>query len=381
MSQVQDIISRVSQDIRLQLSSAASTPGQPILIDYTNRIHKQMLRFSRWQFILSEPLTFMTVKGQTDYWLGPNGELPLGIVNTNLNLTDVDRIHKQSVRDLSNNRKITSQAAQPIGLGLTFRSGQSRPGVPANFWHDHNDPNILHIYPGADNQNTFSPVPTTPILSSSAGASLLARTYFVRITFVDNNSPNGESVGSPTTASIFVPANQLATVVTPTLLYSKTSTGIQYGFYNVYAGPVEGGETLQNVAPIPLGTNWTEPGTGLITSGRSVPTTSTLAPMGGYIIQFRYFKDRINLTTTTDVLQIPDDYFDVVVNGVAALAWKFLDKTEQATATYEAYKGGLTEMVWDKNLFPDTDFVRPDPGSYVNSQRSDWSGNDSNGSR
>ena len=379
MSQVKDIISRVSQDIRLQLSANDSTPGQPILIDYTNRIHKQMLRFSRWQFILSEPLTFMTSKGQTDYWLGPNGELPPGLVNTTLNLNDVDRIKKDAVRDLSNNRRITGQGAQPIGLGLTFRSGASRAGIPAAFWHDHNDPNILHIYPGADNQNTFSPVPSTPILSSAAGGSLLNRTYFVRVTFVD--TAGGESYPSPITASIFVPANQLASVITPTLHYNRTSTGIIYGFYNVYAGPIEGGETLQNLTPIPMGTNWTEPGSGLTTSGVSVPVATTLAPMGGYIIEFRYFKDRITLSTVNDFLQIPDDYFDVVVQGVAALAWKLLDKPEQASASYDAYKGGLTEMVWDKNLFPDTDFVRPDPASYVNSQRSDWNGNDSNGSR
>lgn len=378
MSQVSDIIGRVSQDIRLQLSANAATPGQPILIDYTNRIHKQMLRFSRWEFLRSEPVTFMTAKGQSNYWLGPNLECPVGMVNTNLNLKDVDRIEKDSVRDFSNYRQITAQGAQPIGLGLNTRAGQPRQGLPAAFWQDHNDPNVLHIYPGPDNSNPFTPVPSTPILTSGPGGSLSARTYFVRVTFVDTNVPAGESLPSSITASIFLPANTLATVVTPTLLFNKTSTGIQYGFYNVYAGPIEGGETLQNVSPIPLGTSWTEPTSGLVLISPSVPTMSTLAPMGGYIIQFRYYKDRLDLRGVDDYLQIPDDYFDVVVSGVAALAWKFLGKSDQASASYEAYKGGLTEMIWDKNLFPDTDFIRPDPASYVNSQRIDWNSSDNN---
>jgi hypothetical protein len=380
MSQVQDIINRVSQDIRLQLSANASTPGQPILIDYTDRIQKQMLRFSRWHFILSENQEFMTAQGQTDYWIGPNAECPVGMVNTGLNLPDVDRMRNDSIRDLSNNRKITAQGAQPIGLGLTYRSGQSRQGPPGNFWHDHNDPFILHVYPAADNQNTYSPSPETPFTLSTLGGALLQRTYFVRITFVDTNG--GESYASNTTASQFLLAGTLCTVGTPSLLYDFTSTGIQYKYYNVYAtSGQEGSETLQNVAPIPLGINWTEPTSGLTTTGVGIPTANTLAPMGGYIIQFRYFKDRVTLTGVEDFLQIPDDYLDVVVHGVCALAWKLLEKPTQASASYDAYKGGLTEMVWDKNLFPSTDFIRPDPGSYVNGQRADFSGKDSNGSR
>jgi len=89
MSTVADIIGKVSQDIRSQL--AVTGTGEAILIDYTNRIHKQILRFSRWDFILSEPQYFMTYQGQTDYWIG-TGAPPEGQVNTGLVLTDVDRI-------------------------------------------------------------------------------------------------------------------------------------------------------------------------------------------------------------------------------------------------------------------------------------------------
>lgn len=378
MSQVQDIIDRVSQDIRLQLSADINTPGQPILIDYTNRIHKQMLRFSRWDFIKSEPKAFMTVQGQTDYWIGPTAQCPPGLVNSELNLTDVDWIKKDEVRDISNIRQLAALGASPIGLGLNQRSGQYRQGPPSNFFQDHNDPNVLHLYPASDNNNAFQPIPASPILQTSTGGALPARTEYYVLTYVDNNTPQGESQGSPTSVSIYLQEGQLATVISPTMIFDYTDQGIEYGFYNVYAADTEGSETLQNTNPIPLGTNWTEPTSGLTGTGQSVPTQSSIAQMGGYIVQFRYYKKRILLQNVDDFLQIPDDYEDVVVQGVLALAWKFLDKSSQASASYEAYKGGLTEMVWDKNLFPDRDFVRPDPATYVNSQRIDWNSSDNN---
>lgn len=365
MSTVQNVIDAVSQDIRKQLSSTV-TPGQSILIDYTNRIHKQMLRFSRWGFILSEPQYFMTVKGQTDYWLGTaNGE-GAGQVDTGLNLNDVDRMMLNSVRDMSNNGQLEGLNSQPLGPSLNYRSGQSRAGLPKTFWHNHNDPFVLHIYPAPDNSNPYTPYPSSPILMTTIGGALTARTYFVRVTFVD--SASGESTASDITSSRHIAANSLMTVASPSIPYAGTASGVTYSSYNVYAGTAEGGETKQNASPIAIGTNWTEPTSGLITSGASVPTSNTLAQLGGYIIQFQYYKARTVLSTVTAVLQVPDDYFDVVVQGVASLAFRLLGKKEEASAAYQAYKAGLTEMVIDKNLFPNPDFVRPDPGSYVNQQ-------------
>jgi hypothetical protein len=147
-----------------------------------------------------------------------------------------------------------------------------------------------------------------------------------------------------------------------------TASGVTYGWYNIYIATTEGSETLQNTSPIPLGTNWTEPGTGLITTGVAVPVQNTLEQMKGYIISFRYYKARKVLANTTDQLQVPDKYQDVVVHGVDALVSRFLGQAEAFQAFTEAYKGGLTEMIWDKNLFPDTDFIRPDVNTYVNQQ-------------
>jgi hypothetical protein len=366
MSSVQDVINKVSQDTRLQLSASAA-PGQQILIDYTNRVHKQVLRFSRWPFMMSENQYFMTSLAQTDYWIGPSNQCPGSTVNTNLNLSDVAIIKKNSVRDISNDRALQSVSDQPIGPSLNYRSGQTRPAQPGTFFQDsENDPNILHIYPGADNANTFQPVPNTPILTTVVSGALAQRVYYARITFVDSLS--GESTGSGLGAKLLIPANSLCQVISPTLDFDMTASGVTYGWYNIYIATTEGSETLQNTSPIPLGTNWTEPGTGLITTGVAVPVQNTLEQMKGYIISFRYYKARKVLANTTDQLQVPDKYQDVVVHGVDALVSRFLGQAEAFQAFTEAYKGGLTEMIWDKNLFPDTDFIRPDVNTYVNQQ-------------
>src|SRR5579859_6965822 len=283
-SQVSAVINKVSQDVRLQLSANPATAGQPILIDYTNRIHKQMLRFSRWEFLRSEPQYFITVKGQTDYWLGPTGSLPIGMVNTGLNLSDVDKIEKDSVRDLSNSRSLYALGAQPISNGFNFRSGQMRQGIPGNFWQDPNDVNVLHIYTAPDNSNPYRPVPSSPICSSVVAGALPLRSYYVVLTFVD--SAGNESSGSTISVNFKPAANTVLHVATPSIPFNQTSTGITYSSYNVYVGTAEGSETKQNVSPIAIGTDWQEPTSGLTTNGGGVPQTNNLEPMGGYVIQF-----------------------------------------------------------------------------------------------
>jgi hypothetical protein len=362
---VNDIVQDVAQDVRQQVTTV-QPPQQTMLIDFTNRIHKQMLRFSRWEFLRSDPVFFITTYGQTDYWLGPDAACPNGTVNTNLNLIDVDRIEKDSVRDFSNNNQLKSLGSQPIGWALNQRSGQTRPDHPRTFWQDRNQVNLLHIYPAPDNQNPYSPVPQPPLANTVAGGALALRTYFLRLTFVD--SLGGESAGSSVSVSATIPASQLVSVGTPTLYFTQNASGVQYNGYNVYASTQEGTETKQNTTPIEIGTNWTEPTTGLTTTGTIVPTNNTLASMEGYLIQFRYYKDRLDLENLDDTLQIPTDYFDVVVQGVLSYVWRILGRADEAKAAWEMYQAGLKEMIWDKNLFPDSDFIRPDSGSYVNQQ-------------
>lgn len=372
---VQNIIDGTSQDMRLLLSSL-TTPGQPILIDYTNRTQNQMLRRSRWAFILSNPQYFITELGQTDYWIGPNDARAQGTVLTGLNLQDVDKINLNSVRDMSNIRALKWMQEAPIGPILNYPDAQSRPGLPADFRQDPNTPNILSIYPAPNNQNTYQPVPETPVIDFTPGGSLPARMYFVNITLLDSLSQ--ESSGAFTAATKYIPANNLAIVRSPQLLFGSAANGISYASYNVYAASAPNyvsnpndpqTEALQNLSPISVGTDWVEPTSGLTTTGALVPQNNSIEPLGGYIIQFRYYKQRGQLASPDAFLVIPDTYKDIVIHGVNYLGWKLVGEENQAAASKQLYDAGIIEMIRDKNLFPTgVEFIRPDAGTYVNQQ-------------
>jgi len=380
--QVQDIVNGTSQDIHSQLSTTTN-PGLGILIDYTNRVHKQVLRFSRWSFLSSDFLYFLTDRGQTKYWLGQAQDQPPGTVDTGLHLNDVDKINKQEVYDITNLRGLKWLSSPPIGPNLITPSGVQRPGLPSNFIQNPNNPNILEIYPAPDNQNTNQPFPQVPVMTTTTGGALAARTYIVKVTFTDQLG--GESTASSNIIAntqaggqIFISANKLAVIKSPVVPIPSSTSGEMYNGYNVYASVAvivnglvtnEGTETLQNVSPIAIGTDFIEPTSGLTTTGRVPPIVNTLQPVGAYIIRFKYFKNRLNLTDPNDFLQVPDDYKDVVISGVNSYAFKLLGKDQEAQASYQLYRQGLTEMIWDKNLFPEgVNFIRPDVGSYVNQQ-------------
>lgn len=109
--------------------------------------------------------------------------------------------------------------------------------------------------------------PAAPTLGQTPGGVLGARTRFVQITYVNLA---GETFAS-TQASFAISANNLLVVASPGAVGNAIS-------YNVYAGTSSGPFpplTLQNVAPIALGTNWTEPLGGITGTGAPVPTASS----------------------------------------------------------------------------------------------------------
>jgi len=104
-----------------------------------------------------------------------------------------------------------------------------------------------------------------PSLSQTAGGSLGATTYYVKET---NTNALGETAASVATeSSLAVSANNLLVVASPPAMVDITG-------WNVYVGTSAGTETLQNVSPIAIGTNWTEPTGGLI-AGSAQPTEDT----------------------------------------------------------------------------------------------------------
>ena len=375
---VQNIIDAVSQDIRSQLDSKLAGAQQSALIDWTNRVTNEILRWSNWPFMESIPYYFMTSKGQTDYWVGPKGQGPVDTIDTGLNLRDLYKVERDSVRDMSNMRALKWLKEQPIGPTLNYSSGMARQVQPASYRQDPETPNVIQIYPAPDNQNTTQPVPPPPFITFAAGGALPARMYFVMVTLVDDLG--NESSASTTNQSFFVPANTLATVKSPVLIFGGTSTGVQYSKWNVYAVSVTPAafntnqsdpttETLQNVSPIGVGTDWTEPPTGLTNTGAHWPSNNNLTELGGYIIQFRYFLARTQLQNVTDPIQIPSIYRDIIVHGVSAYAWRFLGRSDKGQEEQSLYLDGYRQMVVDKNLTPEgVEFIRPDAGTYVNQQ-------------
>lgn len=357
-----DIINAVSQDVRQQLASTGS--DTTILLDYINRISLKLLRQSNWNFILSAPQRFITRVGANDYWLGTVGTAPVGSYDTGLNLNDLRTVKPETVFDRSNYLIPGRYDDAPLSLGFATRDDISTLGIPRAFKVSPDNPYLFSLYPAPDNQNTYQPVPEPPLCLTTGGGALASRTYFVKLTLVDSNG--GESTPNTVETPVVIPANSLLQVKSPVLPFTTTASGVQYTGYKVYAGTTSGGELLQNGgASITFGTDFTESVGGLSTGTAAVPTTSTLASMGGYLIEFRYYKKRVKIVAASQILQVPDDFFDIVVAGVNQLAYTYLQKMDQAMTWGQIFREGVREMIRDKQLFPEatSDFMRPDSAS------------------
>lgn len=356
---VQDVINAVSQDIRSVLGTTGSDAA--ILTDYVNRVSLKILRQTNWTYLLSAPQYFMTRIGVTDYWLGATGSQPQGALDTGLNLTDLRTVKPATVYDRSNFRGLGRFDDAPLTYGFTNRDNVSTLGPPRAFKITLDNSSLMSIYPAPDNKNSYIPVPDPPLCTTSTGGALSARTYYVKISIVDSNG--GESTVNTMETKVFVPANSLLVVKSPKFSFTAADSGITYTGYKVYASTTSGSECVQNGgSSITLGSDFTESNSGLST-GTALPlSTATLAPLGGYLIEFRYFKKRTQLSSVGQTIQIPDDFFDVVVAGVNELAYRYLQKFDAAMLWKGTFQDGIREMIRDKHLLPEpsSDFLRPD---------------------
>jgi RHS repeat-associated protein len=100
--------------------------------------------------------------------------------------------------------------------------------------------------------------PTAPTLGETAGGTLASAVYTVVMTYV---TPNGES--APSAASTYTTDfNNLLTVASPAAAAGATG----YNVY-LYTSYIVGGipsPMLQNSTPIPIGSSWTEPTSGVV---------------------------------------------------------------------------------------------------------------------
>lgn len=462
----ESIINSVIQDGQVQ------TTNRGVLLDYVDRVSQRMLRESQWLFLRSQEQKFMTQPDAAKYWIGM-GIPPAGAVATGLDLTDVSSIIPDSVYDLSNGRRLT-QDSQAVLTGpvLRFKDGSYRSAQPRTYRYDYNEAGVLKLLPPPDNQNSYQPQPSSPVCNWVAGGMIgFERNYFIMATIVD--SAGNESVPCAQYSNIVVPASALLTVQGPGLDVASATT-VNYGFFNVYVSVTSNGTfTKQNLFPLPIGSTWTEPLTGvssvilppltypmlaitgeaynlgvdisgnltttpivtggtinpiyltdssgvtwanfvvsngiftsytttnqtaldlilqdadgiawhitvntsgniLATSigpavdslipGQTPPLTSNLIPLEGYVIAFHYQKQRLPITDPTDVLQIPDNYRDVVVSGVNFYANMYTAKADdlgmKAGAWKKEFMDGLAQMRRDLRInFRNTDVIMPD---------------------
>lgn len=358
-----DIINTVSQDIRSVLGTQGA--DATILLSFAERVQLELLRTSNWRFLESSVQKFVTQYGQTDYWIGATGSQPVGAWDTGLNLTDVKSIKDDTVYDRSNLRKLTriSPDTAPLIVGMENPDNTYKVEQPRAWMENPDSANLLHIYPPADNSNTsYLPVPVAPQCTTMVAGALANRIYWVTVTFVD-------SMGNESTASgptkVFVPANSVLKVKAPQPGIGTGATGIQYNQYKVYAiqsAAISDPKTecVQNGGTaISTASDWTEPNSGLVTGTATPPTSSSIEPVDGYIIEFRYMKQPAALATTGASLQVPDEYKDVLIAGTNWLAFQFLKKHDEAQMWFQVYQNGITSIIRDQNKGPKVDFIRP----------------------
>ena len=353
-----DIIQQVSKDVRGQLDWTVTDEAN-LLLSFLNRVQLEILREKNWSFLLKGPYYFITEREQSNYWLGPSGSAPAGTIETSLNLTDLDRIEKTSVIDNSSGRQLGKVATRPFGETFTTQDAQFQRGAPIEWDQDESNPYILSLYPAPLNNNTYQPTPMAPQLTRTIGGALSARIYYVVITFVD--SLGNEGTPSRREAIIDMPASQLMVVQSPLLPFNGTTFGATYSQYNVYASTSSNTWVRQTASPITIGTNWTEPGSGLI-AGVSPPTSSNLVPMDGFLMSFSYFKQRPKIIYADDILQIPDVYFDIMVAGTNWLACLYLRMKDEAAYWRALFEKGKRDMISDTEE-ETVDYIMPDPAA------------------
>ena len=362
----QTIMDSVAQDVRQTLSSSDPTNGQGTILDYVSRISLEMLRASRWVFLLSTPQQFMTQLGTTAYWVGPAGGAPQGVFDTGLNISNLRIVKPKSVYDRTNFTALGHVDEQPLAARLFYPDGTARPGRPSMWRQDESTPNVINIYPAPDNQNIYSPQPEPAFATVAPGGSLPARLYYIATSFVDSF---GNESTTPALSEFFVPAGNLITVFPPQEPLIAGTTGVRYDRYNVYAASAGSDETnqiqtdntTQQASLIATSTSWTEPTTGLTTTGPNPPGDNDVQPLTGYFMEFRYYAQRQPVTDPTQILQVPDDYRDVCIAGVNALAFDYLTRVTEAQKWYSIYKDGIIQMIRDINFMAKGgEYVQPD---------------------
>lgn len=221
--------------------------------------------------------------------------------------------------------------------------------------------------------NTIWTEPVTGVGNNTAppgsfnAVDLLGNTYTVGV------DPTGELTAT------------LQTYVVPSFpTYLADTSGATWLLYVDVTGEVITLQSYSAVAPALVlsdstGSNWlievstsgildTTPTGAFAPSIVQPPQTSTITPLNGYVMGFFYQKNRIPITSPSDILQIPDNYFDVVLAGVNYYANLYTSKSDdigiKAGAWKKEFMEGLAQMRRDLRInFRNTDVIMPDPAT------------------
>jgi RHS repeat-associated protein len=185
--------------------------------------------------------------------------------------------------------------------------------------------------------DNLTAAPSAPSLSQVSGGTMAATTYYVKIAYVFN----GPAGPGSSESSLAVSANKLLQVASPAT--SPGATG-----YNVYVATASGSETLQNSSPVAIGTAWTEPTTGLISTkeapftsgvGDSNLTQQTAYPGGSQAnrVENLYYDWRDRLVATKDGVQASES-----TTVHRPIVYTTYDNLDEATQVQEYDGDGVT---------------------------------------
>lgn len=144
-------------------------------------------------------------------------------------------------------------------------------------WQQYAVDRISQVGPGV--APTVTPVngqsaPTLPVLSSTSGGNLPARTAWVMTAYTLSS---GTTIAS-SEASIALAANTLLTVSSPSAQVGATG-------WNVYVSEQQSGQEVLQASMIAIGTGWTEPVSGLV-NGIAAPVSDVAAGQRYGILMF-----------------------------------------------------------------------------------------------
>lgn len=149
---VQDVLQCASLLLRGVLNpidGATAPTDMLLLLQMLNSIHLDLLRHSRWVFLISPPMTFKTTATlpppddtlNNSYWLGTGTQNPALTVDTTLNLQDLDIVKRDTVIDRTHQRRLANTELEPVSQSFL------QPGLPRLYEILSNAPWVMTLWP------------------------------------------------------------------------------------------------------------------------------------------------------------------------------------------------------------------------------------------